>query len=32
MAEYGTVSIGMDIVLVAGLNDVARGHTRTYIM
>ena len=32
MAEYGTVTIGMDIVLVAGLNDVARGHTRTYIM
>ena len=32
MSEYGTVTIGMDIVLVAGLNDVARGHTRNYIM
>ena len=32
LAEYGTVTLGIDIVLVAGLNDVARGHTRNYIM
>ena len=32
LAEYGTVTIGMDIVLVAGLNDVARGYTRNHIM
>ena len=28
LAEYGTVTIGMDVVLAAGLNDVARRHTR----
>ena len=32
LAEYGTVTIGMDIVMVAGLNDVARGYTRNNIM
>ena len=32
LAEYGTVTIGIDVVLAAGLNDVARGHTRNYIM
>jgi hypothetical protein len=32
MCEYGTVTIGMDVLLVAGLNDVVKGHTRNYIM
>ena len=32
LAEYGPVTIGIDVVLAAGLNDVARGHTRNYIM
>ena len=32
LAEYGTVTISIDVVLAAGLNDVARGHTRNYIM
>ena len=32
LAEYGTVTIGIDVVLAAGLNDVARKHTRDYIM
>ena len=30
--EYGKEQRGIDVVLVAGLNDVARGYSRDYIM